>query len=278
MEDLNPPILTAIREVKWHLGSGKSMKEAFSCYLDGTHDTFSLELRRRWILKQQGTVLPPISLPLQHAFWELVERGCAGQPSLEALITLELETEKAAQAELDAHIAALPFKVLLPLLFFQFPAYLMLLIGPILRELNERMTGAFILAMIFFSLGEASGSTMDQLFLRKMNRARTPSEITLLKSEFDSLKVARRACKIQLREGDLPSACYEALKLEQNWGIPHSKHAVLTKLDQLCTESSRQLRVSAKMSEISALSPACRRNARAALNILDYRAQRRPNF
>lgn len=278
MEDLNPPILTAIREVKWHLGSGKSMKEAFSCYLDGTHDTFSLQLRRRWILKQQGTDLPPFSQPLQHAFWELVERGCAGQPSLEALITLELETEKAAQAELDAHIAALPFKVLLPLLFFQFPAYLMLLLGPILRELNERMVGAFMVAMIFFSFGEASGGTLDQLFLRKMNHARTPSAINRIKSEFDSLKIARRACKIQLREGDLPSACYEALKLEQDWGVTHSRRAALTKLDQLCAESSRQLRVSAKLSETSALSPPCRRDTRAALSILDYRTQGRPNF
>lgn len=277
MEDLAPPILTAIREVKWHLGSGKSMKEAFSCYLEDTHDAFSRELRRRWILKQQGTASPPLRLPLQHTFWELVERGCAGQPSLEALNALEVETEKAAQAELDAHIGALPFKVLLPLLFFQFPAYLMLLLGPIVRELNDRMTGAFVLALTFCSLA-ASGLTADQVFMRKMNRARTSSEITRLKSELDSLKVARRACKIQLSAGDLPSACYEALNFEVDWDILRSARASLIKLDKLCAESSRRLRVSVKLSASPALSSSCRRDVRAALTVLNYRHEERPDF
>ena len=49
------------------------------------------------------------------------------------------EVEAAAELELQAHVAQLPLKVLLPLLFFQFPAYLLLLLGPVLRELSRSL-------------------------------------------------------------------------------------------------------------------------------------------
>jgi hypothetical protein len=35
----------------------------------------------------------------------------------------------------------LPFKVLIPMLLFQFPAYLLLLLGPVLRELTQQIGG-----------------------------------------------------------------------------------------------------------------------------------------
>ena len=61
--------------------------------------------------------------------------------AMDALRALETEVESKAEAELDAHVAALPFKVLLPLLLFQFPAYLLLLLGPLLRELQRQLGG-----------------------------------------------------------------------------------------------------------------------------------------
>ena len=139
MDDLTPPILKAVREVRWMISSGKSMKDALQIYLDGTHDAFASFLRAQWARKRQGAKLDTPKSHYQKAFWNLVERGCAGQPTLEALNALEHEVEKAAQSELDAHLASLPFKVLLPLLLFQFPAYLILLLGPMLRELNRQM-------------------------------------------------------------------------------------------------------------------------------------------
>ncbi len=141
MEDLTPPLLHAVREVRWHMNSGKAMKESLQCYLDGTLDSFSLELRRNWILKQKGGSIPQLRSHLAQSFWNLVERGLAGQPAHEALGVLEIEVERAAERELDEHLAALPFKVLIPLLLFQFPAYLLLLLGPMLRELTRQMGG-----------------------------------------------------------------------------------------------------------------------------------------
>lgn len=143
MEDLTPPLLSAVREVRWRIGSGRSMKEAVSLYLETAANEFAVRLREWWTLKQQGRESSANSFPthLQQAFLHLIERGLAGQPVLEALTALENEVDSAAQNELELFLAALPFKVLLPMLAFQFPAYMILLLGPMLRELGRQMGG-----------------------------------------------------------------------------------------------------------------------------------------
>jgi hypothetical protein len=141
MEDLTPPLLCAVRELRWRISSGISMKEAFRFYLEDTCSPFSQHLREWWALKCQGRAQAGggFTSHYQRALIDLVERGCGGQPTLDHLCALEDEIEKAAQAELELHIATLPFKVLIPLLLFQFPAYLILLLGPLLRELSSQM-------------------------------------------------------------------------------------------------------------------------------------------
>jgi hypothetical protein len=143
MEDLTPPLLAAVRDVRWRISSGRSMKEAVVLYLEGSPSVFASRLREWWALKNQGRTpaLEGFTSHLQKAFVNLIERGCAGQPTLEHLNALEAEVEAAATAELELFVATLPFKVLLPLLAFQFPAYLILLLGPLLRELGRQMGG-----------------------------------------------------------------------------------------------------------------------------------------
>ncbi len=145
MENLTPPLLRALRELRWTMSAGKSMNEAFQLYLERTQDDLASRLRQLWILKNQSGNISytPERLPtyFQRAFWQLVERGCRGEPAMDALNALESEVQAAAQAELDDHIATLPFKVLIPLLLFQFPAYLLLLLGPLLRELQRQLGG-----------------------------------------------------------------------------------------------------------------------------------------
>lgn len=141
MENLTPPLLNAVREVQWRLSSGRSMREAMRLYLEAAHTPFAHCLREWWSLKNQGrpSDSQKFKTHYQRAFLNLVERGCAGQPTLEHLRALEDEISKAADAELELHLATLPFKVLIPLLVFQFPAFLILLLGPVLRELTRQM-------------------------------------------------------------------------------------------------------------------------------------------
>lgn len=78
----------------------------------------------------------------QKALFALLERGLSGQPILEALQALESETLRAASSELDTHVGRLPFLSMVPLFTFQFPAYLILLIGPIFSQLLQQMGGS----------------------------------------------------------------------------------------------------------------------------------------
>ena len=73
------------------------------------------------------------------ALWDLVDRGLAGEPISSALLALHDEVARAARAELELHVATLPFKMLIPLLLFQFPAHLLLLLGPMLRDLTRSL-------------------------------------------------------------------------------------------------------------------------------------------
>ena len=141
MENLSPPVLTAVREVKWRLAGGRSMRESIRLFLEESPTPFALRLGEWWALKNQnlGRPVTAFQTPYQKAFLQLIERGCEGQPTLEPLAALESEIESAAALELDRHISELPFKLLIPLLFFQFPAYLLLLLGPLLRDLNHQL-------------------------------------------------------------------------------------------------------------------------------------------
>jgi hypothetical protein len=145
MEDLTPPVLFAVRDVHWRISSGKSMREALRFYFETSSSRFSHQLREWWALKNQGRAQDVRSLSFQSyyqkTFVHLIERGCDGQPTLEPLRALEDEIEKAAAAELEHFISVLPFKVLIPMLVFQFPAYLMLLLGPVLRDLSQQLGG-----------------------------------------------------------------------------------------------------------------------------------------
>ena len=141
MEDIIPPVLSSIREVRWRIACGASMNESMRLHLMHAHSPFTHRLKEWWALKIQGHTRTLAHFPsrYQKAFLQLIERGCAGQPVLEHLRALEDEVAKAADSELDAHVATLPFKMLAPLLLFQFPAFLILLLGPALRELTRQL-------------------------------------------------------------------------------------------------------------------------------------------
>jgi hypothetical protein len=145
MENIIPPVLSVVREVRWRMQAGRSMNESLRQYLEDATSPFAQSLREWWVMRSQGRELArsrsPFSSHYQRALVHLIGRGCNGEPTLEHLTALESEIEKAAQMELELHVATLPFKVLLPLLFFQFPAYLLLLLGPLLRDLGQQMGG-----------------------------------------------------------------------------------------------------------------------------------------
>ena len=139
METVAPPLVTAIQSVRWLIGAGSSPKDAFKIYLRENADELAEDYRERWILKSAR----PFRSVYRRALWDLIERGVAGEPILNALHALEDEVNRCATAELDLHLVTLPFKMLIPLLIFQFPAHLLLLLGPTLDDLARSLGAGF---------------------------------------------------------------------------------------------------------------------------------------
>lgn len=66
---------------------------------------------------------------------QLIQRGLKGDPILPALTELEQDLTERALSEIDRQTSTLPIWSLLPLLLFQFPAILLLMVGPVLESI-----------------------------------------------------------------------------------------------------------------------------------------------
>ena len=73
----------------------------------------------------------------QRALFLIIEQGLRGLPVLQHLCSLEIEIKQACEDQIQEELLKLPFKVLIPLLFFQFPALVLLFLGPFLRQLTS---------------------------------------------------------------------------------------------------------------------------------------------
>lgn len=143
MENLSPP-LTVLLEVRWEMENGASFREALREYLRGGSRPDFADVLQEWMIrKSHGQDIRALRRaevsPYRLAVLDLFDRGWNGEPILEAVEELEGEIEAASQAELDHFVATLSFRAMLPLLLLQFPAYLLLLTGPLLTELLRAM-------------------------------------------------------------------------------------------------------------------------------------------
>lgn len=145
MADLTPPVLNFTRELQWRIATGQSMREAMRACLDQDSSKFGEKLRDWWHRQQKsepsGSSFDFFKTQYQQALADIILRGRAGQPTQETLLMLCSEIERATEDALESHLGTLPFKLLVPLLLLQFPALLILLLGPMLRELQTQMGG-----------------------------------------------------------------------------------------------------------------------------------------
>lgn len=64
----------------------------------------------------------------------LISRGLAGESILHGLMELEKETFESCLDEMEVYCARLPIIALPPLLFFIFPAIMLLILGPVVQS------------------------------------------------------------------------------------------------------------------------------------------------
>lgn len=138
MEGLSPN-LKLVMALRQGLESGDSVRSAVRSYLSKNQDETSRELSL-WLAqienpqKNSPGLLQSIQ-GIQHDLFQLIFRGLRGESILPQLVLMEEEACEAAKIEIEAFSATLPIKALIPLLLLQFPALLLLLFGPLLRQM-----------------------------------------------------------------------------------------------------------------------------------------------
>ncbi len=274
MDHLTPPLLTAIREIRWQLMNGRSLKESLLNYLHTHHDELAVKLNELWSLKMQGQIInsAQFSSHYAQALWDLIERGHQGQPILEPLNCLEEDVDSAARADLDMHVATLPFKALVPLLLFQFPAFVLLLIGPLLREL-ARSAFVWLLVIACAFAADARADSLAEAAVRRMDSAKNSSSVTKIQSAFDEIRIARLACQVQLKEKIIPYACYQALRLENGWNLHQDKNQLRQlqlRIDRRCASAAERMRGLTSV-DLRLVSSACRLNVKKARELSAYK-------
>lgn len=136
MEDLAPP-LELLLVVKHRVECGEHLRSGINAYIHESRQDFR-HVVRRWLVsfESQGSASEVVASVESHhrrALLQLLERGLQGLPIHSQLLELEEELVLAAEDELQQKLASLPLKMLLPLLFFIFPSYMILLLAPLLR-------------------------------------------------------------------------------------------------------------------------------------------------
>lgn len=126
--------------------------------------------------------------------------------------------------------------------------------------------------LIFLLTVRAEAMSADSVFVRKLNQARTPAQIHILQTEFEDLKVARRACRMQMQSHTIPSACFEALQRESRWGLATNTKALRSKLDSLCEEAAGNFTGTLESIDERPLSPACRASLASGRKIERYKS------
>ncbi len=142
MEDLAPP-LVLIAFIKKSIEGGTSIREGIFSYLSEINDPFSLQVRS-WVLdmdreKDTTAILGEIKSTKRRGLLKLLERGLKKEAIYNQLLLLEQETIQACHAEIEETLIKLPYIMMIPILFFQFPALLLLILGPLIQNFIESL-------------------------------------------------------------------------------------------------------------------------------------------
>ncbi len=117
---------------------GKSVFSALSLFIPPhSYQAASVEFTKwmYWFENLQGEQTEPFWRDgLIQNYFEVIKEGLQGLPILEKLEDFQEELIDRLELELQKELNKLPYYLMFPLLFFMFPAFLALILGPILME------------------------------------------------------------------------------------------------------------------------------------------------
>ncbi len=138
MDSLAPP-LRALLNIKLKIQSGISTRESIREYVKEALDCSFAQDLSLWLFQIESESDEMTSKPFTHPFRkmlvEVLAQGLEGDQILKSLEILEAEMIEASHRDLDNQLQKLPFIVMIPLLFLQLPAFLLIIFGPLLSKL-----------------------------------------------------------------------------------------------------------------------------------------------
>ena len=142
MEDLAPPLKFAL-EVEQALKNGESLRRAILNYSKYHADPFATDVKRFMVMFDHGQSICPIlersTSAYRKALLELLMFGLQGESILPQLQAIKDSIEKACEQEIEEHLRTLPIKMMVLVMIFMVPGYLMLLFGPLLIQLSRSL-------------------------------------------------------------------------------------------------------------------------------------------
>ena len=141
MEHLAPPYQFTL-DLLYELESGGTARSAVKKYTTQFQNEFCLMLRHWLRLQEFGELViaePIFKSSYQKAIWDLLMLSQQGVSLIVPVRELELELRFVCEEQLEQHLATLPYKLMIPLLFLQFPALMVILLGPLLAQLRAEV-------------------------------------------------------------------------------------------------------------------------------------------
>lgn len=137
MDDIAAPYVF-IEKLRHELEAGASLLPVLRRYVRENTNDLSEQLEL-WLLHVQTQSLPvgevQKSWPLyRKSIFDLLDLSRSGVSIIEPLKSMEQELLKVCENDLQRHLDRLPFKLMVPMLFLQFPAVMLLIVGPLMIQ------------------------------------------------------------------------------------------------------------------------------------------------
>ena len=135
------PLLQFVLEFEWGLRCGHSVGQSWQKAMLQVEDKKLWQELNQWWLHWQQNQCSDIKIESRYRriLFDLAARGLAGSPIYERLQSFRADLLEACWNELEDFLQALPFRSALVLMLFQFPAMLILLLGPMILSITEAL-------------------------------------------------------------------------------------------------------------------------------------------
>jgi len=143
VDGLAPP-LKLVLNLRYALENGRPLQTSVKAQLGELDEGLRRDLATLLAAFEQGRPSRPEEFAskseYRRALIELVGAGLRGEPILRQLSQIEEELKLACDHDLEVFIARLPMKTLVPLMLVQFPAFLLLVLGPVLTQMIKGLS------------------------------------------------------------------------------------------------------------------------------------------